>query len=131
MAMFYFKLRRPFDFSPHRFAVGRPFANNRRFADNFFILKVCQLDGEEYAAFYNFHFQRYLKASPQGEQEIYEHVWFTINMRVNYYQRQSPFSSNQETNVENIQKFNNFKKILNRINKTNARPHPKKLPKKK
>src|SRR3546814_5019631 len=48
-------------------------------------------------------------------------------MRVKYYQRQSPFSSSHETNVENIRKLQAFQKMLNGMDKWNARPYPELL----
>lgn len=123
----FYKIRSWFNSSAHRYEIGRLFAKNKRFADNFFILKMYELDDKEYAAFYNFHLQYYLKAIPQGEQEFYEHVWHTIDTRIKHYQRQSPFSSSHETNVENIRKLQAFQKMLNGMDKWNARPYPELL----
>src|SRR3546814_4786968 len=83
----------------HRYEVGRPFAKNTQYADNFFLLKIYELDDEEYAAFYNFHLQHYLKANLQGEQEFYEHVWYIVNARIKYHERQSPFSDRKSTRL--------------------------------
>src|SRR3546814_291340 len=95
----YFKIRDWFKSSSHRYEVGRPFAKNTQYADNFFLLKIYELDDEEYAAFYNFHLQHYLKANLQGEQEFYEHVWYIVNARIKYHERQSPFSDRKSTRL--------------------------------
>ena len=127
MNTIYFKPRGTFDFSPDRYEIGRPFSNNRRHTDNFFLLKLYSLDPTEYRKFYDFHLQHYLKANPDGEQVFYEHVWHIIDTRIKHYERQSPFSSSHETNVENIRKLQAFQKMLNGMDKWNARAYPELL----
>jgi hypothetical protein len=66
----YFKFRNRFDFSPHRYDIGRPLFRNRKLEDNFFLLKVYGIDGSEYGLFYNYQLGFYLKANPGDAFEL-------------------------------------------------------------
>lgn len=120
----YFKIRSRFGWSPHRYEVGRPLAKNKQYSDNFFLLKLYELDAEEYAKFYNFHLQHYLRINPEGEEEFYEHVWHITHSRIKHFERKSPFSSSHETDLENVRKLRAFRKCLDDMDKWNVRPHP-------
>lgn len=119
----YFKIRGWFKWSPHRYEIGRLFAKNKQYTDNFFLLKLYELRPEEYSKFYDFHLQHYLKTNPEGEQEFYEHVWYITHTRIKYLQRRSPFSSTHETDQDSIRKLQAFRKFLDRLDKWNARPY--------
>lgn len=120
----YFKIRRWFGWTPHRYEIGRPLAQNRRYADNFFLLKLHELGTEEYTGFYDFHLQHYLRINPEGEEEFYEHVWHIVHSRIKHFERKNPFSSSHETDLENVRKLRAFRKWLDGRDKWNARPYP-------
>ncbi len=111
----HFKLRHPFNFSPHRFELGRPFFFNKSYADNFFFLKIYELDGEEYPAFYQYHLAHFLKGNAGEEKEFFSYVYDLTTTRINYYKQQTPFGSRHLTNKESLRKCNQFLKFLHTI----------------
>lgn len=101
----YFKFRDRFDFSPHRYATGRAVLQSRSLEDNFFVLKICQLDPSEYGPFYNYHLEHYLPANPSGEEVFFKHVYDIVVTRIRHFKRQDPFSSQYALRLENTRKL--------------------------
>ncbi|OAQ38012.1 hypothetical protein A5893_16750 [Pedobacter psychrophilus] len=75
MKLVYFKLRNPFNFSPHRFELGRPFTFYKSHADNFFFLKLYELNENEYPAFYQYHLEYFLKENAGEEKDFFSYVY--------------------------------------------------------
>jgi hypothetical protein len=119
MQKLYFKLRHPFNFSPHRFEIGRPFIFNKSYADNFFFLKLYELNEEEYPAFYQYHLAHFLKENAGEEKELFSNVYELTTTRINYYKQQTPFDSKHVLNKESLGKCNQFLKFLHTIDHWN------------
>ena len=115
----YFKLRHPFNFSPHKFELGRPFTFYKSHADNFFFLKLYELDEDEYKAFYQFHLVYFLKEDADAEKEFFDFVYELTMTRINFYKQQTPFGSRHVTNKESLRKCNQFLKFLYTIDQWN------------
>jgi hypothetical protein len=114
-----FKLRHPFNFSPHRFELGRPFTFNRSYVDNFFFLKLYELNKEEYSAFYKYHLDYFLMENTNEEKEFLSYVYELTTTRINYYKHQTPFDSRHLVNKESLEKLNKFLKFLHSIDQWN------------
>lgn len=112
----YFKFRNRFDFSPHRYDIGRPVFHNRALEDNFFLLKIYEIDGSEYNLFYDYQLGFYIKANPENEGFFFNHVYDIVNNRIRHFKRQDPFSSKYESSLEQIQKLEAFLEFLKTIN---------------
>lgn len=67
LKLVYFKLRGRFNFSPHPYEIGRPIIQNNAFADNYFCLKLYELNASEYDEFYTYQLNHFLKNNPPGE----------------------------------------------------------------
>ena len=115
----YFKLRHPFNFSHHHFEIGRPFFFNKSYADNFFFLKLYELNEEEYLAFYQYHLTFFLKENAGEEKEFFSYVYELTATRINYYKQQTPFGSRHVTNKESLRKCNQFITSLHSIDQWN------------
>jgi hypothetical protein len=114
-----FKLRHPFNFSPHRFELGRPFTFNRSYVDNFFFLKLYELNKEEYSAFYKYHLDYFLMENTNEEKEFLSYVYELTTTRINYYKHQTPFDSRHLVNKESLEKLIKFLKFLHSIDQWN------------
>lgn len=119
MSNSYFKLRQPFNFSPHKFEVGRPFIFNKSYSDNFFFLKLYELSEEKYPAFYQYHLNYFLKENAGEEKEFFSYIYDLTTTRINYYKQQTPFGSRHVTNKESLRKCNQFLKFLHTIDQWN------------
>jgi hypothetical protein len=119
MSDLHFKLRNPFSFSPVRFELGRPFIFNKSYADNFFFLKLYELDEEEYPAFYQYHLAYFLKRNASEEKEFFSYVYELTTTRINFYKQQTPFGSRHVLNKESLRKCNQFLKFLHSIDQWN------------
>ncbi|MES2064633.1 MAG: hypothetical protein V4456_22130 [Bacteroidota bacterium] len=115
----YFKFRKPFDFSPHRYDIGRPLFSNRKLEDNFFLLKIYEIDGTEYGMFYDYHLGFYLQANPGKEEVFVNHVCDIVISRIQHFKRQDPFSSKYASGLEQTRKLEEFLGFL----KTSDRWH--------
>lgn len=115
-----FKLRNPFNFSPHRFELGRPFIFNKSYANNFFFLKVYELIEDEYPEFYRFHLDYFLKEDDGGEKEFFSYVHELTTTRIQYFKRQTPFNSKHIDNKDSLEKLNRFLKFLHSIDQWNT-----------
>ncbi|HTN20220.1 MAG TPA: hypothetical protein VL125_07080 [Pelobium sp.] len=115
----FFKLRHPLNFSPHKFELGRPFIFNKSYSDNFFFLKLYELDEEKYPAFYQYHLTYFLKENAGEEKEFFSYVYELTTTRINYYKQQTPFGSRHVLNKESLRKCNQFLKFLHSIDQWN------------
>ncbi|HEX7356117.1 MAG TPA: hypothetical protein VF270_00235 [Ignavibacteriaceae bacterium] len=115
----HFKLRHPFNFSAHKFELGRPLTFYRSYADNFFFLKLYELNEKEYPAFYEYHLLYFLKENSGEEKEFFSYVYELSTTRINYYKQQTPFGSSHVTNKESLKKCNQFLKFLHTIDRWN------------
>ncbi|MBU1372844.1 MAG: hypothetical protein KJ820_08895 [Bacteroidetes bacterium] len=119
MANPHFKLRHPFNFSPHKFELGRPFFFNKSYADNFFFLKLYELKEDEYAAFYRYHLDYFLKENAGEEKEFFSYIYELTSTRIQYYKQQTPFGSRHVLNKESLRKSNQFLRFLHSIDRWN------------
>lgn len=115
MQSIYFKFRDRFDFSPHKYDIGRPFFYNRVLEDNFFLLKIYQIEVTEYVLFYNYQLGFYLKAHPVGEAVFFNHVHDIVVSRIRHFKRQDPFSSKYASGLEQTRKLEAFLAFLKTI----------------
>ncbi|MBK0382863.1 hypothetical protein I5M32_07810 [Pedobacter sp. SD-b] len=119
MSDLHFKLRNPFNFSPHKFELGRPFTFYKSHADNFFFLKLYELDEEEYSTFYQYHLGYFVKENAGEKRDFFIYVYDLTTTRINYYKQQTPFGSRHVTNKESLTKCNQFIKFLHSIDQWN------------
>lgn len=119
MSNTYFKLRNPFNFSPYKFELGRPFTFYKSHADNFFFLKLYKLRESEYPAFYQYHLAYFLKENADEEKEFFRYVYELTTSRIQYYKQQNPFGSKHVLNKESLEKLNKFLKFLHSIDQWN------------
>lgn len=115
----YFKLRGRFDFSPHAYEVGRPLVQNMAFADNYFCLKLYEINDAEYEALYTFHQDSFLQSNPGKEEEFFAHVYDIVATRIKYLKQQNPFLSKSASHSELIHKLQAFQQFLNSIDQWN------------
>jgi hypothetical protein len=113
----YFKFRSRFDFSPHRYDIGRPLFSNKTLEDNFFLLKIYEIDGKEYGLFYDYQLDFYLKANPDKEEAFFNHVYDIVISRIRHFKRQDPFSSKYASGLEQTRKLEAFLDFLKTIDR--------------
>lgn len=115
----YFKLRNRFNFSPHPYEIGRPIIQNKAFADNYFCLKLYELNESEYNAFYTYQLNHFLKTNPGKEEEFFNHVQDIVSTRIHYFKQQNPFNPKYASYAEVIPKLQAFQAFLNSIDQWN------------
>jgi len=115
MQTHYFKFRHRFNFTPHRYEVGNPIFQNKALADNFFLLKIYRFTEADFEPYYNFHLKSYLEKHPSGKEAFFHHVSDIINTRIDYFNRQNPFSSNYASNTTNAMKLQSFLSFMKTI----------------
>jgi hypothetical protein len=113
----YFKFQSRLDFSPHRLDIGRPLFSNRRLEDNFFLLKVYEIDGNEHGLFYDYQLGFYLKANPDKEEAFFNHVYDIVISRIRHFKRQDPFSAKYASGLEQTRKLEAFLTFLKTIDR--------------
>ena len=111
----YFKFRYRFDFSPHRYDIGRPLFHNRTLEDNFFLLKIYEIYESEHKLFYNYQLGFYLHRNPNGEEVFFHHVHDIVINRIKHFKRQDPFSSKYASGLEHISQLESFLAFLKSI----------------
>ena len=117
----YFKFRNRLNFSPNPFDIGRPLFQNRALADNFFLLKIYDLESIEYAAFYDHHAAFYLTENPGREETFFNHVHDIVINRIKHFKRLDPFSEKYAaglTYIPKLEAFLAFLKTIDRWRKT-------------
>jgi len=113
----YFQFRSRFDFSPHVYDIGRPLFSNRKLEDNFFLLKIYEIDGTEYSLFYDYQLGFYLRANPGKEEAFFNHVYEIVISRIRHFKRQDPFSAKYASGVEQTRKLEGFLEYLKTIDR--------------
>src|SRR3978361_307277 len=88
----FFKFRNRFNFHPHKYDLGRPIFQNRSLEENFFVLKVYQLDAADFDNFYQYQLEYYLQTNPLKEQAFFNHVYYVVIHRINYFKGKDFFS---------------------------------------
>lgn len=122
MRVSYFKPRKPFSFSPHSYDLGTIMGLWQSHDDNHFLLKIYNIDENEFAKYYNYHLKYALKNNLVSEADFFHHVWQIVQNRIKHFEQQDPFSSNHAFHRQSTQKLLQFQKYLNGIDKWNARP---------
>lgn len=113
----YFKFRSGFDFSPHRYDIGRPLFSNRKLENNFFLLKIYEIDVTEYSLFYEYQLGFYLKADTGEEEAFFSHVYDIVISRIRHFKRQDPFSSKYASGIEQTRKLEAFLAFVKTIDR--------------
>jgi len=113
----FFKHRHKFDFSPNRFEIGHPIIQNKKLEDNLFLLKLYQLAETEYAAYYQFHLDEYLKGDPLGEETFFNHVKDTVISRIKHFKRLDPFGGKYASGLEHTRILQSFQQYLSTIDR--------------
>jgi hypothetical protein len=113
----YFKFRSRFDFSPHRYDIGRPLFSNRKLEDNFFLLKIYEIGGNEYGLFYDYQLGFYLQANPDKEELFFNHVYDIVINRIRHFKQQDPFSSKYKSGLDQTRKLESFLDFLKTIDR--------------
>jgi molybdopterin converting factor small subunit len=91
----------------------------KSYADNFFFLKLYELDEDEYSPFYNYHLAYFVKENTSEEKEFFSYIHELTNTRINYYKQQTPFGSRYVINKESLRKSNQFLKFLHSVDHWN------------
>ena len=118
----YFKLRKPFQFSPHPYDIGTLFGPWKRNADNHFILKLQTIPEEKYMEYYNYHLNYLLDENIADEEVFFKELWLLIETRISYFQNRNPYGSTHERDVNTLYKLRKFQDFLMNIDKWNLRP---------
>lgn len=118
----YFKPRRFFDFSPHPFDIGNPLGAWRKYEDNHFLNKICELEQDKFEVFYNYHLLHTLENNICNEEAFLVKVWEVVEDRIKNLKAKDPYSSYHDRYIFRISKLQQFQKYLNRIDQWNARP---------
>jgi hypothetical protein len=113
----YFKFRNLFDFSPHRYDIGRPFFQNRALEDNFFLLKIYEIDETENDRYYTHQLALYLKGNSENEEIFFNHVYDIVINRISHFKRQDPFSTKYASGLEQARKLEAFLEFLKTIDR--------------
>lgn len=123
MSSVYFKARKPFDFHPHPYELGNILGLKKGRANNHFLLKIYGLDVSRYEDYYLFHLQYYLSKKTGTEKEFLKYVWNTVQNRINFFQSQNPYSSENPLYLSNIEKLEAFLECIAGRDRWNIRPN--------
>jgi hypothetical protein len=113
----YFKFRSRLDFSPQRYDIGRPIFQNRALEDNFFLLKIYEINSTEYSLFYDYQLGFFLKANPEKDEVFFNHVYDIVINRIRHFKRQDPFSAKYASGLEQTSKLEAFLDFLKTIDR--------------
>ena len=108
----YFRARRRFDFSPHPYELGTFMGLWNWYEDNHFLWNAQTLPKEQYAAFYNYHLEDFLKEDKGTEKDFFSYVWYIIRKRIEYFEKQDPFSKKHAANERNTYQLKIFQDYL-------------------
>ena len=86
----YFKFRGRFELNPHRYDIGWPIFTDRVFGLNFFVNKIYKIKKDEYATFYNYQLNHYLKGNAGQEETFFDHVYDIVNTMIKFYKGLKP-----------------------------------------
>ena len=112
----YFKFRAPFDKRPNQYEIGNPIKFDRKKGDNFFFKKFFSLDADEYAQYYQFHLDWFLRDKTNTEKEFFTHVLDKIEDQIVHYHKKSITALDTITSLEALRKF---KDVLGQFDKWN------------
>ena len=121
MTTTYFKHRGKFDFSPHRYEIGNPIFQNKALEGNLFLVKLYKLPENEYAAFYEFHLDHFIKVHPGSEEAFFYHVNDITLSRIKHFKRLDPFSSKYASGLEHTRKLESFQQYLTTVDQWSKR----------
>lgn len=113
----YFKPRRPFDLSPHKYDLGIFSGLKEGNEDNHFLAKLWKMPEEEYGAYYHYHLIYFLNKKPQGEQDFFTYVWRITLTRIQFLEKEDPFSSDHAKHMDRLHRLLLFQKYLRSIDK--------------
>lgn len=122
MNLSYFKPRKPFSFSPHRYDLGTIVGLWHNHDDNHFLLKIYRMQEREFSAYYNYHLNYSLENKMTSEEDFLRHVWQIVQTRIKHLEIQDPFSRNHAMHRQQLEKLQQFQKYLTSIDEWNARP---------
>lgn len=122
MTISYFKPHKLFDFSPHPYDIGNPIGCWKKYEDNHFLNKICELEKEKFEVFYNYHLSHTLENNVCNEETFFVKVWEIVEDRIKNLKRKDPFSSYHDRYIFRIGKLQQFQKYLNSIDQWNVRP---------
>lgn len=117
-----FRARKLFDFSPHQFDIGNPIGTWRKYEDNHFLNKTCEIEEDEFEVFYNYHLSHVLENNVCNEEAFFVNVWEIVEDRIKHLKAKDPYSTYHDRYVFRIGKLQQFQKYLNSIDEWNARP---------
>lgn len=115
----YFKIRDPWNFRPHKFEVGTPFVRSA-FKDNHFILKLCQLDNDEFSDFYNYHRNHYLDNFYDDEQDFHRYLRDIVSTRIAQLKLIDPFTRKALRAKRQIEHLRAFQRFLDSVDNWNS-----------
>lgn len=122
MVIGYFKPREFFDFNPHPYVIGNPIGSWRKYEDNHFLNKLCELDENLFSEFYEYHLAHSLKNNVCNEESFFFKVWGIVEDRIKNIKAKDPFSSYHDRYKSRVEKLQQFQKYLSSIDQWNARP---------
>jgi hypothetical protein len=111
----FFKPRRPLTLSPHKYDLGIFSGLKEGTEDNHFLAKLWKMPGEQYVAYYNYHLSYFLNKEPEGEKEFFTYVWRITLIRIQFLEKENPFSSDHAKNGERLYILLQFQKYLRSI----------------
>jgi hypothetical protein len=116
----YFKFRRPFDFLPYPFEIGNFLGRDKLLEDNFFLLKLYDINEQDFANYYEFHLTYFLENHPNEQEGFFDHILDIIKVRIDYFKKLKPFTrtyARNMANVRNLEAFVAFMKTVDRWHK--------------
>jgi len=116
----YFKARRRFDFSPHPYELGTLTGLWNWYEDNHFLWNAQTLSKDQYATFYNFHLDDFLKEEKGTDKDFFGYVWYIVQKRIDYFEKENPFSKKHADNERNTYQLNMFRDYLVSIDQWNT-----------
>jgi len=117
-----FEPRKPFFISSHKYDLGTFIGLWHRHDDNHFLLKVYEMDEEEFPDYYTHHLNYALENNLASEEDFFRYVWQIVEDGIKHYKAQDPFSRNHALYRNNIEKLQQFQNHLTGIDQWDARP---------
>ncbi|RQO65480.1 hypothetical protein DBR40_23560 [Pedobacter sp. KBW01] len=118
----YFRARKPFSLSPHRYDLGTFIGLSQSHDDNHFLLKIYRIEEKEFADYYSYHLNYAMENNLINQEEFFRHVWQIVQIRIKHFEIQNPFSNNHGIHKESLKRLQRFEKYLKSIDIWNARP---------
>jgi hypothetical protein len=111
----YFKPRPAFSSKKNKYDLGIFTGLKKGVEDNHFLSKLWQLPEDDYGHYYQYHLDYFLSREPQGEQEFFSFVWRIVLIRINFLEKEDPFSSDHGKHIERLEVLLKFQKFLRSI----------------